>query len=151
MKKTIISIFVILWTLVFHYESTRFNLFHLGFGLDLPKLRLLFPPAGWIMFFRVDDTFGTAEVYGLNGQGASLPNASWIDPRRIFETRWLGYDNIHRNVMVNVLNPSRAPDFCRYLKRKFPEYEGFAVTRTIWPSVSERPEEKRRGLAYRCP
>ncbi|MBI4062951.1 MAG: hypothetical protein HY401_01460 [Elusimicrobia bacterium] len=144
-RNSVISLFVIVWTLVFHYESTRLQALSRVFKRELPKIKFLFPPAGWIMFFRVEDSYGTAEVYGLKGQ-----TGFFIDPHRVFETRWLGYDNIHRNVMVSVLNANRGPDFCRYLKRKFPEYENFAVIQAAWPSVSKAPEDKRTGLVYQC-
>ncbi|MBI2071056.1 MAG: hypothetical protein HYT79_10710 [Elusimicrobia bacterium] len=144
-KKIAISVFVVAWTLVFHYESTRAFVLNRIFNKELPKLKLLFPPAGWIMFYQVDDNYGTAEVYGIKGQ-----IAFFIDPHRIFETRWLGYDNIHRNMMVSVLNAQRGPDFCRYLKRKFPEYDGFAVMRAIWPALSKTPDLKQMGPLYQC-
>ena len=145
LKRTAISVFVVLWTLIFHYESTRAFVLNRIFKRELPKVRLLFPPAGWIMFYQVGDGYGTAEVYGIRGETGAL-----IDPHRIFETHWVGYDNIHRNVMVSVLDARRGPDFCRYLRRKFPDYEGFAVMRAVWPSVSRTPELKQAGLLYRC-
>ena len=133
LRNLAISIFVVLWTLVFHYESTR--LFYLSplAGRELPKLKFLFPPAGWIMFYNVDETFSHTEVYGLKGEGMTL-----IDPHDIFETRWVGYDNIRRNVLLSVLDRSSAPQFCTYLRRKFPQYENFAVAHAIWPSVTGR-------------
>lgn len=145
MRKIAISIFVIVWTLAFHYESTR--LFYLSpiAGRELPKLKFLFPPAGWIMFYNVDETHSRTEVYGIRGEEHTL-----LDPHAIFETRWVGYDNIRRNILLSVLDRASAPQFCTYLKRKFPDYERFAVAHAIWPSVIKRKDEKLYQLAYAC-
>lgn len=145
MRKVAISIFVIGWTLLFHYESTR--LFYLSpiFGHELPKVKFLFPPAGWIMFYNIDESYSRAEVYGIKGDEATL-----IDPHDIFETRWVGYDNIHRNILVSVLDPGTASSFCSYLKRKFPAHESFGVVHAIWPSVVKDKQDKRYRIAYEC-
>ena len=140
-----ITLFVILWLLVFHYESLRYDYLRPWLRRELPKLPLLFPPAGWIMFFRVDASEGCAEVYGISqGQPQRL------DPHDIFRTRCVGYDNIRRNVLVSALEPSRGRDFCRYLARKFPAYRGFAVVYLQYPSVIEHPPRAQRYLVYRC-
>ncbi len=144
-RKRAMSLFVIAWLLVFHYETVRYHYLSPLFHRELPKLPLLFPPAGWIMFFRVDETEGRAEVYGLQRGQPVL-----IDPHNIFTTRFVGYDNIRRNVLVSVLYREQARDFCRFLWRKFPEYEGFLVTYLEYPSVIEHPHQPRRALAYRC-
>ncbi len=140
-----ISAFVVLWLFVFNYESLRYNFLNRWLGTQLPKVKLLFPPAGWIMFYRVDEADGRAEVYGLKGGTTAL-----IDPHRIFGTRWVGYDNIRRNILISVLHPSRGPGFCRYLERKFPEYDGFAVVEVWIPSVVQKPHRHLRRLSYRC-
>lgn len=145
-RRIAIGVFVAAWLFVFNYESLRYNYLGRWLGADLPKVRWLFPPAGWIMFYRVDGADGRAEVYGRKGAQAEL-----IDPHRIFATRWVGYDNIHRNVLITVLRPAYAGDFCRYLRRKFPEYDGFVVMEAWVPSVVEKPQETVRQLAYRCP
>jgi len=98
------------------------------------------------MFYRVDDADGRAEVWGLR-DGRAKP----IDPHRIFATRWLGYDNIRRNVLVTALDPVHAPAFCRYLRRKFPEYGGFSVQEVVAPSVTRARDSVFRQEAYRCP
>jgi hypothetical protein len=144
-KRRAISAFAAAWLLLFHYESLRLSYLNPLLGVELPKTKLLFPPAGWIMFYRVDDSDGRAEVYGLKDGAAAL-----IDPHRVFATRWLGYDNIRRNILVSVLHPSRAPDFCRYLARKFPEYDSFAVVEVWIPSVVEKPHREERRVSYRC-
>lgn len=143
-RKALISSFVVVWTALFHYESLRYNYLNRWFQADLPKLKLLFPPAGWIMFYRVDRSDGRAEVWGRRGAEAGL-----IDPHRIFATRWVGYDNIRRNVLITALNQAYAPSFCRYLRRKFPGYDGFVVMEVWTPSVLE-PDRQVKQLAYRC-
>ena len=145
-RKIIISIFVILWTLVFHYESTRHFLLNPWASRQLPKIKFLFPPAGWIMFFNVDEAYGGAEVYGLSQGQPQL-----IDPHKILETKAIGYDNIHRNVLSEVLSPYRARSFCGFLKRKFPEFNEFTVVATYYPSVVKEPQQKLYKTMYVCP
>lgn len=144
-RRILITSFVILWTLLFHYESLRANYLSPLFKRELPKLPLLFPPAGWIMFFNVGRSYGCAEVYGVRGQQVSL-----IDPHKICETCAIGYDNIHRNVLIGVLERGRATAFCRYLRRKFPDYESFAVVYAQYPDLIETPTRILRQIAYRC-
>jgi len=145
-RNTWISAFVIVWIAVFHYETLRLSYLSPLAGRALPKLKFLYPPAGWIMFFSVDRSYGFAEVYGVSGTQPVL-----IDPHRVFATRAVLYDNIHRNVLVSVLSAQDAPSFCRYLDRKFPEYEGFAVVYRVYPDVVNRPDETLHQVAYRCP
>ena len=141
-----ISLFVIVWTSLFHYETLRLNYLSPLAGRELPKLKFLYPPAGWIMFFNVDRSYGLAEVYGIQAGQPVL-----LDPHAVFATRCVGYDNIRRNVLVSVLSSHAAPAFCRYLRRKFPEYGAFAVAYAVYPDLVERPGEKLYHLAYRCP
>lgn len=145
MRNAFISIFVVVWLAVFHYESTRYFFLEPMVKHPLPKLKFLFPPAGWIMFYNVGPTYGLAEVYGVKGGQSQL-----IDPHQILETRAIGYDNIHRNVLAGVLNPGQGDPFCRYLKRKFPYFDSFAVVYAQYPSVIERPFEKVQSIAYEC-
>ncbi len=153
-----ITIFVICWTLIFHYETLRANYLSPlvfppsrqdGTGRliqrELPKLPLLFPPAGWIMFFNIDQRYGFAEVYGIrNGQPILL------DPHDIFETKALGYDNIHRNMLIAVLSQAGGAAFCRYVGRTFPDYDAFAVVYAQYPDLIETPDRILRQVAYRC-
>ena len=141
-----ISLFVIAWIGVFHYETLRLNYLSPVVGRQLPKLKFLYPPAGWIMFFNVGRSYGFAEVYGIQHGRLVL-----IDPHEIFATRFVWYDNIRRNVLISVLSGQAAPGFCRYLHRKFPQYEAFAVAYAAYPDVVNRPNETLRQLAYRCP
>lgn len=145
-KRLAISCFVLLWTLVFHYETLRLNYLSPLVGRELPKVKFLFPPAGWIMFFHIDAGYGFAEVYGL---AANQPPAL-IDPHRIFATRCVLYDNIRRNVLVSVLNPSYGGAFCGFLHRKFPDYEQFAIVHAAYPDVVNQPETVQREAVYRC-
>ena len=146
-RHILITWFVISWTLVFHYETLRASYLSPLAHRRLPKLPLLLPPAGWIMFFNVDPSYGFAEVYGLRSGTTPV----LLDPHAIFSTRAVGYDNIHRNMLVGVLDRSRAPEFCRYLQRKFPAYETFGVVYAEYPDLIETPERILRQVAYRCP
>ncbi len=141
-----ITCFVIAWIVLFQYETLRANYLSPLCHRPLPKLPCLYPPAGWIMFFRVDKSYGFAEVYGLrNAQPIKL------NPHDIFETKAIGYDNIRRNVLVGVLDRQDGPAFCHYLKRKFPEYETFAVVYAQYPDLIDTPNRILRQVAYRCP
>src|SRR5438445_6704213 len=106
-RNFVISVFVVVWTLLFHYESTRFFYLNPLFHKNLPQMKFLFPPAGWIMFFNVDDSFGNAEVYGVKD---GLPQL--LDPHQILTTRAIGYDNIHRGAMTTVFNTDIKDPFC---------------------------------------
>ena len=145
MRNICISIFVLVWLIVFHYESTRYFYLEPFFKQDLPKLKFLFPPAGWIMFFNVDESYGLAEVYGVKGGQKEL-----IDPHRIFVTKAVGYDNIHRNVLSGVLSYGIQQRFCSFLWRKFPDYDYFMVVAAYYPSVIKKPGEKIYRPAYVC-
>ncbi len=140
-----ISTFVVVWTLLFHYESLRHNYLSRWAGFELPKTKFLFPPAGWIMFFAIGDETGSAEVWGLSGDKIET-----IDPHKIFGTRWLGYDNIHRGILSTVLNPYRGQSFCTYLQRKFPQYDNFGIVQVYYPSVSKEPDKKILKMVYKC-
>jgi hypothetical protein len=140
-----ISAFVVLWLGLFNYETFRLNYLSPLFGRELPKFKLLFPPAGWIMFYRVDEWDGRCEVFGLKGSRRYR-----IDPHRIFADRYVGYDNIRRNVLVTALERRYAPEFCRYLHRKFPEFEAFEVDEVVVPSVLEHPQRDIERPAYQC-
>ncbi len=140
-----ITWFVLCWTLLFQYESLRANYLSPLFNRPLPKLALLFPPAGWIMFYHVDSSYGFAEVYGLRGGTPTL-----LDPHRIFQTNAVGYDNVRRNVLIGVLSRNVAPDFCRYLKRKFPSYDDFLIAYAEYPDLIETPHRLLRQPMYRC-
>ena len=145
LRNIIISVFVLICLAVFHYESTRAFYLEPFAHRALPKVKFIFPPAGWIMFYRVDDDFGCAQVYGVKNATPRL-----IDPHDILRTRSIGYDNIHRNVLSNVLAPELRQPFCAFLKRKFPAFDSFFVTQVYYPSLSRDPYEKKENLIYRC-
>lgn len=144
-----ISIFVIIWLLLFTYQTFRVNhlnpLIQRTFGITLPRVPLLFPPAGWIMFFNINPSYGFAEIYGIKDDRPVK-----LNPHDIFETRAIGYDNIHRNVMIGVLYPDRANPFCRYIRRKFPLYDTFAVVYGQYPDIIHMPDRFERQVVYRC-
>lgn len=140
-----ISLFVVLWVSVFHYESLRYFYLQPFFNKPLPKTRFLFPPVGWIMFFNVDDQFGTPQVYGRRDE---LTQA--IDPHDILRTRTIGYDNIRRNVLSEALEQGNRPSFCAFLERKFPQYESFSVNYLYYPSLSRDPGLKIERPVYEC-
>lgn len=148
------------WIAIFHYETLRLHYLsplagrlphqlrfasQNGWG-ELPKLKFLYPPAGWIMFFHVDQRYGMAEVYGLRDSRPTL-----LDPHDIFRTRFVLYDNIRRNALIAALSPARAQPFCRFLARQFPDYPEFAVVYAQYPDVVNQPNNVQRQLAYQCP
>jgi len=144
-RNRIITSFVICWTLLFQYETLRANYFSPLARRELPKIPLLFPPAGWIMFYNIEPSYGFAEVYGMRGKEPAK-----LDPHDIFATRAVGYDNIRRNVLIGVLSQEAAPSFCRYLRRKFPGYDAFAVLEAQYPDLITAPDRVRARVAYRC-
>ena len=144
-RNTLITWFVIVWMVLFHYETLRHNYLSPLVKRELPKTPLLFPPAGWIMFFNVDKSYGFAEVYGIRQD-----KPTQLNPHDILETKAVGYDNIYRNVLVEVLYKEHAPRFCQFLRRKFPSYDSFAVVYARYPDLIETPDRILRQLAYRC-
>lgn len=145
MRNKIITIFVVFWLVIFNYESCRAMFLNPFFGHDLPKLKFLFPPAGWVMFYTVSDSYGYAEVFGVKDG-----RAQWIDPHDILTTRPILYDNVHRNALISVLDQQAKPAFCAYLKQKFPYFESFMVTYTNYPSVIKNRYEQQQALMYEC-
>lgn len=145
-RNAFITVFVVSWMLVFLYETFRASYLSPLLRRELPKVPLLFPPAGWIMFFNVDQSYGFAEIYGLRGTEAIL-----LEPRAIFKTRNIGYDNIRRNVLIGVLDQRRRSAFCRYLRRRFPQYHSFAVVYAHYPDLIDTPSRVLRQVMYRCP
>ena len=142
-----ISLFVAAWIAVFQYETLRLNyLSPLAGGRQLPKVKFLYPPAGWIMFYSVDRSYGFAEVYGVRRGG----RPELIDPHAIFPIRNVLYDNIHRNVMVGVLSSSASRPFCGVLRRKFSQYDRFAVVYAMYPDLVSTPDRILRQVQYQC-
>lgn len=145
-KSILISVFVIAWLAVFHYESIRHFYLQPLMKKELPKVKLLYPPAGWIMFFNVGAGHGYAQVYGVK-EGRTQA----IDPHDILLTRSIGYDNINRNALITVLENGMAQPFCDFLKRKFTYYDSFIVTYVHYPNRSARKYERLEQARYQCP
>ncbi len=145
-RNIFISSFVVLWLCVFHYESLRHFYLQPFFLKPLPKLKFLFPPAGWIMFYSVDDVAVYTEVYGVrNGI------AQFIDPHQIIKTRFVGFDMVHRNVLSTVLIPGVRKSFCEVLHKQFPEFEKFIITQIEYPSLMHSRFERYQVPVYQCP
>lgn len=142
-----ISVFVIAWLCVFTYESTRHFILNpivkKHFDVDLPKMKWLFPPAGWIMFYAVSPSDGYTNVYGIKGH-----TMEYIDPHDIIETDTLGYDNIHRGIMGAFFN--QRLQACWFLKRKFPQYQDFAISQMYYPDVGKDRTNRQEQIVYRC-
>ncbi len=145
MRNKVISIFVVVWILLFHYESLRYNYLQPFFQKPLPKLKFLFPPAGWIMFYNVDDRAAFALVYGIRN-GVSQP----IDPHEIIRTRFIGFDMVHRNVLSEALMPGARIGFCKSLERQFPEFEKFLINIVEYPSLTRSRFERTETPIYQC-
>ena len=145
LRDTIISAFVLIFICAFHYESIRSFFLEPLVGRELPKVKFLFPPAGWIMFYNVDERFAHTQIYGIKGQNAIL-----LDPHWILSTRFVGFDDIHRNVLISFLKRGGQPYVCQYLKRKFPEFDDYVVTVVEYPSVSKAPHLYLEQPLYRC-
>lgn len=145
LRNTLISLFVILWTLLFHYESTRAFYLEPFFQKELPRMKFLFPPAGWIMFYKIEDEFSYPEIYGVSAEGMQF-----IDPHLILETRTIGFDNIHRNVLGIVFAEELRGQVCSFLERKFPEFDNFIVTGVLHPSVTKTPNLRIQKIIYHC-
>ena len=145
-RNALISIFVIVWLFIFHYESLRAIYLNPLFHREFPKVKFLFPPAGWIMFFRVDDSASNVEVYGINADN----QPQLIDPHDILQTRPIGYDNIHRGAIFAFISPQNRQQACAFLHRKLPYFKSFLVTYVQYPSNSMQPFKQNRYVAYQC-
>ena len=143
LRDRVITVFVILWLIVFHYESTRHFLLEPLLNKALPKVKFLFPPAGWIMFYSVENVSGNVEVYGFKDNKPQL-----IDPHDIFNTRTIGFDNIHRGILGSFLRQRQQA--CGFLKRKFSFYDQFVVTQVVYPDVAADRENRIEQVLYRC-
>jgi len=144
-RNIVITVFVILWTCVFHYESLRHFYLNPLFSQQLPKVKFLFPPAGWIMFFNVGEASGHVEVYGVKDEKPQL-----IDPHDIFRTRTIMFDNIHRNILSTVASRHQAKSFCRYLQYRFAYFDHFLVTVVYSPSIVDEPYKRFQEVRYEC-
>ena len=144
-RNVLISIFVVVWLLVFYYESSRVLFLAPWLQRPLPKVKFLFPPAGWIMFYKVEDNFGYVEVHGIK-DGRS----QWIDPHQILQTRAIGYDNINRNALITVASADSAKSFCAFLQRRFPYFDNFMITYVNYPSLRQQSMARQDRVLYEC-
>lgn len=145
LRNAFITLFVIVWLVFFHYESIRYFYLNPISGKDLPKTKFLFPPAGWIMFFRVDDGYGFREVYGVKENKIQL-----IDPHDIFRTRTIGFDNIHRGILSSAASARQGADFCRYLSFRFPYFDNFVIQTTVLNNMTENSYDRNSRIEYKC-
>ena len=156
-RHALISLFVIFWLGVYHYMSLKHFYLEPWLKRPLPRVKMLFPPAGWIMFYQVDDQSAEVQVWGLQkvkltGSGSNISlsyDAKFlIDPHDIFRTRTIFFDNIKRGLMFGAV--ARQKPFCDYLEKRFPEYDGYEVKYIIHPAMTEKPESKFERIAYQC-
>lgn len=140
-----ITIFVILWSLVFHYESIRHFYLNPLLGHALPKIKFLFPPAGWIMFYRVDESYGNIRVFGYK-EGKNYE----IDPHEIFRVRTIGFDNIHRGVIGSAASQRNSRAFCAHLNKRFDDFEDFRIIYEHYPHFVAEPNERYQQMLYNC-
>jgi len=123
----------------------------------LPRVPMLFPPAGWIMFYNVNDQFGEAQVYGI--EGISIVGAGrdarinyktkfLIDQHEIFRTRTILFDNIKRGLIHGALRNKE--QFCAFLEYRFPYYDGFEIRYIHYPQMSKKTGKKIERIAYQC-
>ncbi len=147
-----ISLFVVIWLMVFMLNTTRHLLLEPflkrsfpGFSLALAVNKFLFPPAGPIMFFNVDDSFGFYRVSGIkNGKLFDL------NPHEVILNRTLFYDNIHRGVLGAIGDPGSVVSFCRWMHGRFPEFDDFAVGVRQYPALKKSRYVYQEGWLYRC-
>ena len=144
-RNRIITVFVILWSLAFHYESIRHFYLEIPFKRHFPKIKFLFPPAGWIMFYHVDAADANVRIFGFKGgQGFE------IDPHEVFRVRTIGYDNIHRGVVSAAASNDNKDAFCRQLHRRFKDVDSFRVIYTYYPNFIKDPFEQYEQILYSC-
>lgn len=156
-RNSLITIFVIVWTLLYHYMSVKYFYLEPYFKRPLPRVPMLFPPAGWIMFYNVGDEFGEINVYGLkglkierHGQAVFLQGREYqrIDAHDIFRTRTIFFDNIHRGLIHGAVGEQKA--FCDFLEYRFPYYDAFEIRHTGYPSITTDPGKRIERVYYQC-
>ena len=145
-RNACITIFVILWCLAFHYESVRHFYLEPFFHRSLFKVPFLFPPAGWIMFYQVDETYSHIRIFGFkNGQNYE------IDPHEVFRVRTIGFDNIHRGVIGAAASEKNQDAFCKQLFTRFKNnFERFSILYEYYPSFVTDPYKRYQQVFYSC-
>ena len=144
-RNIFITIFVILWCCAFHYESIRHFYLNPIFDRSLPKIKFLFPPAGWIMFFRVDESYGHLRIFGFKDE-----KIHEIDPHEIFKVRTIGFDNIHRGVIGSAASRRNRHAFCKHLFKHFDTFDNFRVVYSHYPNYVTNPYESFEQILYAC-
>jgi len=144
-RNRFITLFVILWCLAFHYESVRHFYLQPLIGWSLPKIKFLFPPAGWIMFYRVDNSYGNIRIFGVKND-----RPYEVDPHEVFRVRTIGYDNIHRGVIGSAASQRNKRKFCRHLTKRFDYYEDFIIAYELYPDFIAEPHERIQQILYSC-
>ncbi|HLF17639.1 MAG TPA: hypothetical protein VI749_01950 [Candidatus Omnitrophota bacterium] len=156
-RNVAITVFVICWSLVYHYMSIKHFYLQPLVSKALPRVPMLFPPAGWIMFFNVDDQFGEVQVYGIKGVDLQVKGSdvymrgkeySLIDPHDVFRTRTILFDNIHRGLMHGAVGHQKP--FCDFLEHRFPYYDAFEVRYVGYPSLTKDPHQRIERIYYQC-
>lgn len=145
-RNSLISVFVVCWLFIFHYESLRTIYLNPFFKRELPKVKFLFPPAGWIMFFRVDDAASSVEIYGITADN----QPQLIDPHDILQTRPIGYDNIRRGALFAFASPDNRQRTCAFLQWKLPYFKSFVVSYVQYPSVTTEYFRQKRYILFQC-
>jgi len=144
-RNRIITVFVVLWCLAFHYESIRHFYLNPLFGQSLPKIKFLFPPAGWIMFYRVDNAYGHIRIFGIKED-----RNYEIDPHEIFRVRTIGYDNIHRGVISSAASQRNSRAFCQHLYKRFNNFDDFKILYSYYPNFIKDPHLTYQQVLYSC-
>jgi len=118
---------------------------------------MLFPPAGWIMFYNVNDQFGEAQVYGIKGVNLRSESGRYvlegknyklIDQHDIFRTRTIFFDNIKRGLIHGAIR--RQKQFCDFLEFRFPYFDAFEVRYVYYPEMSKKPYKTIQRTQYQC-
>jgi len=144
-RNRFITVFVILWCLAFHYESVRHFYLQPLFKQSLPKIKFLFPPAGWIMFYRVDNAYGHRQIFGVKGD-----QTYEIDPHEVFRVRTIGFDNVHRGVVSGAAARRNNRAFCQHLHKRFKDMDDFKIVHTYYPDFIEEPNLRFQQILYGC-
>ena len=140
-----ITFFVILWCLAFHYESVRYFYLQPLLKRPLPKIKFLFPPAGWIMFYHVDSGYAHNRIFGVkNSQSYE------IDPHEVFRVRTIGFDNVHRGVVSGAASQRYRYAFCKQLYTRFKGNDNFIIVQDYYPDFVNEPYKRYQQVLYDC-
>jgi len=145
-RKAIISCLILLWTLIFHYEATRFLYLEPATETSLPKFPFLFPASGWSMYYKVADQWSAVRIYGLKDE-----QKIEIAPNQVLQTHFPGFDPVRRHTLMKALSEGASGSFCHYLAQKFPVYEHFVVAHIGFKHLTPfKSEEEPFPGSYVC-